>query len=85
MAKASRRPIDEPEDPDGHPQPDPYNAIDEEARPGETMDEYMERRDEEESKWEGKTGAKGAKRHDANESRRPVKADEYWDPHMGNN
>ena len=75
---------DEPEDPVGPPDPDPYNAIDEEARPGETMEDFMERRDEEESQWKGKHGGKGAKTHDANEHRKPLKMDEFWDPNMGN-
>jgi len=84
MAKKSRRLVEEPEDPAGPPEADPYNAIDEEARPGETMEDYMERRDEDESKWEGKHGGRGAKTHDGNESRRPEKFDEFYDPHMGN-
>ena len=60
-----------------------YNAIDEEALPGESLDDYMARRDDEESKWKGKQGGEGASKHDANESRRPFKLTEDWDPHMG--
>jgi len=52
---------------------EPYNAIDEEARPGETLDEYMQRRDEEEGR-----------KHDANESRWGwIQERESWDPNMG--
>lgn len=65
------------------PPPPTYNAIEDEVHPGETMDDYMTRKDGEESQWRGQQGGQGATKHDVNESRTPVKHSEYWDCHMG--
>lgn len=54
------------------PEAPPYNAIDDEALPGESLDDYMQRKDAEEGR-----------KHDANESRHAPKFSETWDPHMG--
>lgn len=80
MAKTPKKPAVIDED---TPAESEYNAIDEEALPGESMDDYMERRDAQEAEWVGKGGAKGAAKHDANESRQKVKITESWDPHLG--
>ena len=70
------------------PEPEEYDAIAEEARPGESMEDFMERRDAEESEWKGKQGGRGAQKHDAHEQREPAAKftqSETWDPHMGDN
>ena len=80
MAKRSLKTDDETAPPPAH------NAIDDEALPGETMEDYMTRMDEQDSEWRGKHGAQGAAKHDANEHRAPaakLEEDEAWDPHMG--
>lgn len=81
MKKTPVKPIEIDED---EPQEAEYNAIDEEALPGESMDDFMERRDAQEAEWKGKQGGQGASKHDANESRKPFKVTEEWDPHLGN-
>ena len=82
MAKHPRPtpPDDEP------PTADNYNAADDEVREGESMEDYMDRMDEQEAKWRGKQGGEGPSRHDVNESRHPKFVDdESWDPHLGSN
>lgn len=59
------------------------SPLDDEGVPGETMDEFMGRKDEEDAQWRGKQGGRGASKHDANESRTPPKFDDDYDPHMG--
>lgn len=75
-------------DEDELPPAEQYNAAEEEVIPGETMDDYMARHDENDSRWRGKQGAKGASKHDANDHRTMAakfQESETWDPHMGNN
>lgn len=81
MAKTSQK--SQQIDPDEVAPPESYDANAEEARPGESLDDYMARRDDEESQWQGKQGGQGPSRHDANETRRPFKVTESWDCHLG--
>jgi len=52
---------------------DDYNAAADEARPGETLEDWNER-----------MNAVEGRPHDANESRHPDPEDEFTDPNMGN-
>lgn len=77
---AKRQPTDE----DERPEPTPDNAVEEEARPGESLDDFMQRRDAEEAEWRGKKGGEGPSTHDANEHRHPQLHElEDYDPWLG--